>query len=448
MPAHPRRLIDAFRHPVSQNVLALGVIQVLITVLPLVTLPYLARVLSRSELGLVVFAQAFSFVIALLVEYGFALSGTREAATRREDPEALATTVAEVHGAKLLLTLLAAAISLVAWPFVPIFADSPDLLAYGFALGVVQGFFPLWYFLGIERARTLALFQLVSRLLSLLLIVLLVRDKSDGEVVLAIYVACTAGATIAALALAYRQVRFITPTLAGSRKALRRGGTLFVGTGAIALYTGANAFLIGLAVPAGQVALFAASEKIVRAGNRVLALMASAVYPRVSVLIDRGNVARANRLSLLAFSVFVGTGFLSAAVLAGFASPIIKLVFGPGFEASVPLLRILALLLPLNIIGVALSTQYLLPRGRDRQVSTVVLAAAVLDAALVVPAAELSGIRLAAWALVAVEVFVMLGYLIALRRTRNLSATRNDAATMVNVGLANPEVGKTEPPAR
>ena len=411
------RLLRAFRHPVSQNVLALGVVQVLITVLPLVTLPYLARVLSKSELGLVVFAQTFSFVVALVVEYGFALSATREVATRREDPDALAATVADIQGAKLLLSGLAAVLSLALWPLVPIFRDAPDLLLFGYVLGVLQGYFPIWYFLGLERSQLLALVQLLSRVLSIALIVLLVHGASDGELVLGIYVFSTALGTLVALALAYRRTAMRRPSLAGSVDALRRGRTLFVGTGAIAIYTGANAFLIGLVVPAAQVAVFAAAEKIVRAGNRVLTLMASAVYPRVSVLIDRGNVARANRLSMLAFGLFVGCAGAAAAVFAVFAEPIIEVVYGPGFEEAVGLFRIVALILPLNIIGAALSTQWLLPRGRDRQVSTVVLVAAVINTVLVLLATELFGLTGAAWALVAVEVVVMAGYALALRRT-------------------------------
>src|SRR3954454_7764881 len=89
-PVRRTRLLGAIRHPITQNVLALGTVQATIILLPLITLPYLARVLSRSELGLVVFVQTFSFVVALVVEYGFNLSATREVATRREDAHALA----------------------------------------------------------------------------------------------------------------------------------------------------------------------------------------------------------------------------------------------------------------------------------------------------------------------------------------------------------------------
>ena len=409
------RLRDSLRHPVAQNVLAVGTAQVAIIVVPLITLPYLARVLDRGEFGLVVFVQTFSFLVALLVEYGFNLSATRDVARRRDDPGALARTVAAVQGAKALLAAAAVVISLALWPVVPFFRDDPDLLAYGVVLGILQGYLPVWFFLGVERAQLTALAELTTRLAALVLIVLLVRDESDGELVLAVYTAAAAASVGFTTALMYRRVALLRPTRSASREALRRGRTLFAGTGATALYTGANAFLIGLILPAAQVAIFAAAEKVVRAANRVLGLMAQAVYPRASRLVGRGEAARATRLSHIALLMFGGAALAGGAVLAAFADPIVEVVFGSGFDDAVPLMRIMSLVVPLNVIGVVLATQRLLPRGLDRRVTAILVSASVLNAVLVALAAETSGLRTTAWAVVGVELFVVAASVAALR---------------------------------
>lgn len=422
------RLKRAARHPVAQNVMALGSVQVALVVVPLITLPYLARVLSRSELGLVVFVQTFSFLVALVVEYGFSLSATRDVARAREDPDELARTVAGVVGAKVVLSAFAAAISLLLLPLVPIFSRGPDLLVIGVALGLMQGFLPSWFFLGLERTPVVALVELSTRLISLALIVLVVRGRTDGELVLLIYLLASAGSTLTLTALMYRRVSFARPTRKASMQALRRGRTLFAGTGAVAFYTGANAFLLGLLVPASQVALFASAEKVVRAGNRVLGLTAQAVYPRVSILLGRGSVDRANRLSTLSTGLFVGVAAVAAVVLAVFAPVIIEVVFGPTFDGAADLLRILALLLPFNVFGVTLSTQWLLPRGLDRLVTRVVVGAGVLNTVLVIAATELFGLKGSAWACVAVELFVMIGNLLSVRATRHQDARFREGA--------------------
>lgn len=411
-----RRLRKVVRHPISQNVLALGTVQGALIVVPLITLPYLARVLSQAEFGRVVFVQTFSFLVALLVEYGFALSGTRDVATRRDEPAALADTVAGVQGAKLLLSVLATILALPLLAVVPVFRESPDLLAYGLALGVLQGLFPIWFFLGIERSQSPALIQLTTRFLSLVLIVALVRDASDGELVLALYVLTTAAGTGLAMIVMMRRVTAVLPSRRTVADALRRGRTLFLGTGATSVYTGANAFLLGLIVPPAQVAIFASAEKVVRAGHRVLNLTISAVYPRVSLLLSRGHAERANRLSKISLLVFGGLALIGAGLLTAFAPLIIEVLFGPKFEEAVPLLRILALVLFVGVVGTAVSTQWLLPRGLDRQVTAVLVLAAVLNVVLLIAATELYGLHGAAWAVVLVELVVVAGNGLVLRR--------------------------------
>src|SRR4051812_22986564 len=144
------RLRWVLRHPVTVNAAALYAGQLAISVLPLVVLPYLARVLGPSQLGVVVFVQYFSFLLGAVLEYGFGLSGTRAVARARAEPGALADTVAGVVGAKLLLTGACLLLSLVLWPLLPIFRHAPDLLALGVALTLGQGLSPGWFYGGVE----------------------------------------------------------------------------------------------------------------------------------------------------------------------------------------------------------------------------------------------------------------------------------------------------------
>src|SRR5690606_7080343 len=98
-------LLRGRRHPIVQNALALYAAQFAGYLLPLATVPYLARVLGPGSLGLVAFAQALGAYVALVVEYGFHLSGTREVVRHRSNPDRLAEILAGVTGARLLLVL-------------------------------------------------------------------------------------------------------------------------------------------------------------------------------------------------------------------------------------------------------------------------------------------------------------------------------------------------------
>src|SRR3981189_3095067 len=88
------------RHPVARNALALYGIQVAGYVIPLLTIPYLARVLHPQGFGLLLFAQSFAMWASVVIEYGFNLSATRDVARNRASNSMLAEIAAGGLGAK------------------------------------------------------------------------------------------------------------------------------------------------------------------------------------------------------------------------------------------------------------------------------------------------------------------------------------------------------------
>ena len=69
----------------ASNIASLFTVQAANYLIPLLTLPYLVRILGPREFGLIAFAQAFSQYFVILTDYGFNLSATREVAIHRAD---------------------------------------------------------------------------------------------------------------------------------------------------------------------------------------------------------------------------------------------------------------------------------------------------------------------------------------------------------------------------
>ncbi len=382
---------------------------------PLFTLPYLARVLGPAEWGAYAFADAYGRVVAIAVEYGFGLSATREVARVRHDAGARGRELADVLGAQILLGMFAVLLTLLLAGIVPAFREHRGLLPGALFLAMGQGASPMWYFQAIERVKLMGALWIAARIAGAAGLFLFVHAPGDGWLALFIQGTAPFLSVAAGLTLAYRDTPFAWPSLRRGWRALYSGGALFLYRAGVSLYTSMNVLLLGLLAPPVMVAFYAGAEKIARAAVQGTGPITQVFFPRISHLMvhDRPGAARAARTSVW---LMLGVG-LSAGSLLFFGAPLlVKLLLGAGFEGAVPVLRILALLPPLIALSTAFGSQWMLALGMERELNRITLAAGVVNVAL--------SLALGAWlqhigvalAIVVAEVYVTVAMEATLRR--------------------------------
>ncbi|MER3451854.1 MAG: hypothetical protein C4300_07470 [Thermus sp.] len=182
--AQPLRLLQRLRGPTGQNLLSLYGVTAANYLFPLLTLPYLARVLGPSGFGALAIVQSLGQYLSLVVEYGFGLSATREVARSREDRARLAQILAEVLGARLLLALAVVVLAYALGLFVPALRANPALFWAGVFWAVALGMSPVWYFQGQERLRKVAILEVVAKALGVAGIFAFVRSPDEAHRVL------------------------------------------------------------------------------------------------------------------------------------------------------------------------------------------------------------------------------------------------------------------------
>lgn len=403
---------------IAQNAAALYAVQILSYVLPLISLPYLARVLEPPSFGLVAFAQSFANWLAVVGEYGFNYSATRSLARLRDRPDAVAGIVMSIMGAKLLLMLGMVLMTLVAGFFIESFRTQAELAFWALMIAVFTGLRPLWYFQAIERSWVVALMEGLIRLGHLVGIFAFVRRPEDAWVTLAAQALATGLVAGLELYLMYRQVPFKLPNLSLSWVALKVSWSLFLSRASDSLYSSANGVILGLLASPLQVGFFEAGNRLVRPGLSILWPLAQAIYPRINHLIKRDAEA-AMRLSRLALWATVGIGTAGGMLLAGLAPFLIDLLFGEPYRSSVVVLQVLALLLPVVALGYSLSMQYMFPRQMDREVMYSVLSAGLINLVLAILLAPRLGALGMAIAVVSAEAWAA-GFRFALLKLRGI----------------------------
>ncbi len=138
-----REKLGGINRRLVENVTSLSIVQAANYLVPLITFPYLVRVLGPQKFGLVAFAQAFTQYFVVLTEYGFNLSATRQIAIHKENPQEVSVIFSSVMVTKTLLMFVSFLLMATIVLGVPEFRSNWPLYFASFLLVVGNVLFPV-----------------------------------------------------------------------------------------------------------------------------------------------------------------------------------------------------------------------------------------------------------------------------------------------------------------
>jgi len=417
----PGRICRLAASRLVQNVGALALVQAVGYFIPLLTLPYLTRVLGPEEWGRVVWMQVILSYFNILTDWGLSWSGTRKIATLRNDRTALSETFFAGWAVQWGLCAVALSILLGLAAIAPFFATFRPYALYGTGVIIAGVLFPVWLLSGLERMREVAIVQLMIRGGAVPLIFLLVRAPGDGAFAIAASALTGLIAGVAVLFWMWKNLHldWHWPRWPHMRVEFLESGAIFFSRVWIVLYTSLVPTILGVISGVSAVGHYVLADKIRGSVQSLLAPVSQALFPRMSYLFAHDRPA-ALRLLWNSGLLIVSISFATSLTLFLLAKPIILLGAGHAFLDAAAVLRWLSPL-PLvialsNIFGV----QVMLPNKMTRAFNRILASAGALSLAVVVPWVLWRGAEGAAINTLLIECFVtgtMAIYLYHNRRT-------------------------------
>jgi polysaccharide transporter, PST family len=161
------------------NFFSLSVLQGVNMLLPLITLPYLVRVLGVEGFGLVNFALSIIMFFAIFVSFGFELSATREISTNKNDPSKVSEIFSSVMIIKIIMTILSFIVLLILINTVNVLTIHSELYYATFGIVIGNAMFPIWFFQGMEKMKYIAYINISSTSFFTILIFVFVESSAD-----------------------------------------------------------------------------------------------------------------------------------------------------------------------------------------------------------------------------------------------------------------------------
>jgi len=335
---------------IRNNFFSLTSLKVLTYILPLITFPYLIRVLGVEKFGLIMFAQAIMYYFEVIVDFGFNLSATREVALNANNPNQLNKIISAVFSIKFILLVISFLILLIVLGVFNQFTDDYLLYYYSFLKVIAFTFFPVWFFQGIEKMKHITLINIVSKTLFTICIFIFIKEESDYLLVPLINGFGFMIGSVLALyyVFIYFKHTFVINTFVIIKHYFKESAMFFLSRVSVSLYTSSNTFVLGLVVSNLMVGYYAIAEKLYMVIRQLYQPIVQVIYPYIS---KSKNVKFFKKIS----PVLVILNFIGVYILWIFAPDIINLVAKETFIESVKVFRILlvvaCIVVPSILIG-------------------------------------------------------------------------------------------------
>lgn len=321
---------------VLANVSYLSILQIFTILFPLLTYPYLLRVIGLDLYGVIVFAQTIITYVSLVINFGFNMSGAKNVAIYKEDKELLSRIVSSTYLCKLILWSICVVVYFSIISIVPFFKEHYFVYSLSFLLTFNELLLPIWFFQGIENMKYITIVNMLARILFVIAIFLFIHEREDYLLVPLLngLGAVVAGILSLYIVLGRERVRLSVIPVRELRSAYKESFPLFVSTLSTQIYVNVNKLVIGSFLGMSEVSIYDLGEKVLNLMKLPISMVSQAVFPKIS---REKNIHFINKIMfLLAGAVFIGYMFVFIA-----SGQIVYLFTGAYVNDAIVVIRIL-----------------------------------------------------------------------------------------------------------
>ena len=312
-------------------------------VFPLVTFPYVSRVLSPGGIGQVQFYHSIVDYVVLFTSLGIPLYAVREIAKVRHDKQQRNKLTVEILSLHLVLTAIGyVAIAILAFSVPRINENVVLFLILSLSI-ILSTIGTPWFFQAVEDFKYITIRSLFVRIFSLVLLFIIVKDKNDLIPYAIVLICGSAGNNIFNF-VRLRKYVSISDFRSSIRPLVHLKPTLkiFLLNVTIGIYTQLSAVLLGFIQNNEAVGFYSMPQKIVTVILTMVTALSGVLLPRLSNYIGQNNSEHFKNLGNKAISFVLALTLPIAVGMLMLSKPITLVMFGNQYLQSYPVLEIWA----------------------------------------------------------------------------------------------------------
>jgi len=350
-------------------------------IVPIITFPYASRVLGPQGIGITSFAISLVTTFVILGSLGIPIYGIREIAKSKKDKTKLSNTFSELLLIQVFWSVFII-IAFASWLYFTKTYQNEDAIKY---LSFIHIFCSIglinWFYQGIEKYKFISIVNFISKLLTIALLFILVKQKEDYWLYYFIVVMSSLVSAIISITYSFKFVKYKLVKL-NFKRHYKPILILFSTQIAITIYLNLDVIMLKYLSQLEQVGYYSAAIRIIKTLLILVTSLGVVLIPKISSYIyeKNNNEVRVlveksiNFVLIISFPMMIGLCLVSKDIIILFAGS----QFGIASSLLLWLVPLIFLIGMNNIFGL----QILVPFNGEKKLMFIVIFGAVLNFSL------------------------------------------------------------------
>lgn len=355
--------------------------QFLTLFVPLITTPYLSRVLGADGVGIQSFTLSIVTYFIIFAAFGFNIYGQREIARHRNDGYKVKKFFYEIFFCRLLLSFFSLVIYF-SFVILGIFGENHTAIYFILGLNIIAQMLDIiWLFQGFESFKSISIRNIIIKLLGTIAIFIFVKTSNDLWIAVLInslmllFSSISLWIMVPKLLTSKEKIKDISIT-----KHLRGSFVYFVPTLAVQVYTILDKTMIGLILKSNEEnGFYEQAEKLVKLCVTVVTSINIIMRSRISYLYEHQQIDEINVLTRKSVNLFSHISFPIMFGISAVAGVFVPLFLGEGYDKCIYLIYVLSPLILSMGLSNLLSSHYLTPVGLQKKNNQALIIGAIIN---------------------------------------------------------------------
>lgn len=336
----------------------------LATALPLITTPYINRVLGAEQLGTYTYVANIANYFTIFAMLGFNNYGSKMIAATKHNENELAHTFSSIRKLQCLMATVVVAIYLL---FISLCIPEHKSLYFIESLWIINCFIDInWFFWGMEKVKLTVNRNLIIKLITLLGVFIFVRSRNDILIYAFILVIGTILSDIYLISQVKKYVKGTKTTFYEMIAHIKPCIALFIPIVAMSIYQQMDKTMLGVLSTYEQVGYYSSADKIVNIPLGIITGLGTVSLPRIVSLISENKIMEYKKVVEKSISLVM---FMCSAIAFGIlavSQEFVPLFFGREFLPCVSLVSFLTFVIFFKAISTVLVNQILIPNDNEK----------------------------------------------------------------------------------